>query len=481
MMLYERMEKPFSKRKDLDQIIMAYTLKSSMYTALTHSNQENKVKGFIRHSDKDAFYLQIFNDWKKTINTLVTKNMIKKEYVQQAYTLNNYLLTVHPTTAKEVLQIMDPEEISIEPLKSAMETFRWNKIGEYSGWDHIHSNYVNYCLSKKQKIKHRLYINCDSTEIYKFMTKFIQKCNQYKQSYYFKFDEPGTRDDCIVIFSDTEHLERYIKIINEIIREEHLEKSMHKPPVCTGKIDGYIGYGTDPENEGHKTSFNKKRSIHLESCINEETSNWIQRNLETRFKLNGKETTYKEYLINKIVKTTKEKYLIYVKDTEASSQVYGFTLSDLKNSNVDSIIRKEIEINFNQVLEYFKTSKLTPIKIPFMKGFIKIDGFILSNVKQEQVGFIYKNSERYRNDLQNRILSTAKDFGIDKDNYGCDLYVVEELGKKTKKSITNVKVTPNATTETPKKTNTTPRRGRMLYKPMTDDEIEETRRKLGFI
>ena len=481
MNIYERMQPAFTTRKDLDQLINAYIKNGTMYRALTHSAEDDKVVGMYYLSYKDEFYKQIYNDWKKSINILSRNNWVKEEYLDQIHALDRYLKTQNPQTSKEILQIIDYERVKGKTLKDAVESFRWDSIGEYSGWEHIHSNKVNYGLSKKQTIRHRLYINCDSTVTYRIMTRFIQKCNAERQSYYFKFDDVGGRDDTIVFYSDTKHLEKYIKYLTDIIKEEHFEQNMHKPPLCTSKINTWIGYGTDPKKGEDKVSFNDLRAKHLETCINEETYNWISNNLYLRFRLNGKEITYKEYLIRKIANTIKERYMKFIKDTDTMTKLYGYNLSDLKSVNLEAIISRAIETHFNQILEYFKTGKMQAIEIPFKKGTIKIDGFYMSKARIEQVGFIYNNSENYRRNLLNRIKDTAINFGIDKDNYGCDLYVVEELGKNRKPSITNVNITSNATTDTTKKAKQQPRRGRMLYKPMTDEEIEESRKKLGFI
>ena len=76
---------------------------------------------------------------------------------------------------------------------------------------------------------------------------------------------------------------------------------------------------------------------------------------------------------------------------------------------------------------------------------------------------MYDNSTRFQQDLIVRIRRTAKDVGIDPDNYACDLYCVAELGKCAKQ-----------TTESSKANSS------IIYKPMSDEERIESRKKIGF-
>ena len=246
--VYENMSNPLDNPELLERIVNSYADRPSMYGALTKSNTtDKKIIGKYYPNEKDELFVKVFNDWKNSIISLVQRDQFLKEYKTYGKVLANYLQTLNPKTYQEVMKIMDYESITNEPLRTAMEKLRWDRVGEYSGWDQIHSAYINPA-HKKQHIKHRLYINCDSTRIHKIAKRFIDKCNQHKLTYYFKFDDYSGRDDSIVFYSDTEHLNMYIRILREIYKEENLKDAVDSPPLCTSKIDNWIGYGTDPES-----------------------------------------------------------------------------------------------------------------------------------------------------------------------------------------------------------------------------------------
>ena len=83
--------------------------------------------------------------------------------------------------------------------------------------------------------------------------------------------------------------------VSEIIKEEILKelKNEHKeifdrvnmPPILTGKIDGWIGYGSEPTVllDGENTSFNEIRSIAINNGIKIALNEWLYKN-ENRYR-----------------------------------------------------------------------------------------------------------------------------------------------------------------------------------------------------
>ena len=481
MTLYEYLKNPLDDKETVDKIVTAYTDHSSLYSGLTRANSKNKVKGKYNVEDSNRFYMRLFADWKNALKTLLAQNRVNKEYYNQLVAVVRYIEPLHPKTRQEVYNILNYEQIKTEPLRSGIDTFRFDKIGEYSGWEHIHSNYVNFGLSLYQNEKHRIYINCDSTVTHRIMLRFIEKCNERKWAYYFKFDDVGGRDDNIVFYGDAKHIRQYITVLREVIKEEKLQNQVYKPPVCTSPIDGWMGYGAEPKyDKNNRMSFNEKREKHIMKCINDESSEWMARNLNTSFHLNGKPITYKEYLIRSMIRETKEYLLQNTRDTEYYVKYIGYTKKDLERTNIESLLRPHIEKNFNLLFSFYRgNDQKVKIDIPFKNGTITIGKSILEQVRRKQVRFMYDHSTRFQTDLVNRIKRTSSEVRIDPDNYACDLYCVNELGKTPKKVVKNIQVEPTVK-HTPYKPTTRRTRSGMIYKPMTEEEIKESRKKLGF-
>ena len=475
--LYEMLPNPLEDQETLNGLIRGYTEKYSMYNGITRGNAKNKTSGRYTIKDRDDLYVFIFNEWKYILTELLKRNAITEKFKPLATVLVRYLQTLNPKTYQEVMDIMDEEEIKDEKLKEAMQHFGWNKIGEYSSWEHIHSNYVRYGTSKNQEIRHRLYINSDSTSTHRLALRFMQKCNERKLSYYFKFDDVGARDDTFVIYSDTKHLMPYITILRELAKEDSLRGKFHTPPVMTSKIDGWIGYGSEPEEE--KTSFNEKRANHLEKCIKEESSAWMERNLNSKFRLNGKEITYQQYLIRGIVKAVVNHYKKYTGTGESVRKFRGYVKEDVTTPFFEELVRRYVIHYFPTIMEYYRgNTKSFKIEMPFKAGKIQIYRDMLEEARREQVSFIHKNSKRFQKDLLARIKRTAKEAGIDPENYACDEYILKELQDSPTTRVSKVNPTPNVSGTANYKPADNPRRG-MIYQAMTEEEIAASRKKLG--
>ena len=95
---------------------------------------------------------------------------------------------------------------------------------------------------------------------------FADKCEQRGIPFRFKTAEMFNgienikqtelrRDEGVVIYSSEEYLAAYVEICNEIKNETGMEFAT--PPILSGTINGFIGYGQDP-----KTGNNSYNSLY---------------------------------------------------------------------------------------------------------------------------------------------------------------------------------------------------------------------------
>ena len=162
MSIYEELRNPLTM-ENIEKILAYYADNKTMYDSLTRTNSKDKVKGRYIRQQLDALYLRIFQDWKRAIMYQARISHQDKEYERKYKIVAAYLKDKNPKTNEEVLNITYTDNMPDGPLKTALDQLRWNSIGEYSGWDHVHSAFINYGLQRKQVVRHRLYINCDST------------------------------------------------------------------------------------------------------------------------------------------------------------------------------------------------------------------------------------------------------------------------------------------------------------------------------
>ena len=100
--------------------------------------------------------------------------------------------------------------------------------------------------SEKVKTECRLYLRILHSNIYRLASLLTIACAQKNIPTHFKFS-PSSRIDSIVLYTDYEHVQKFVDIIDEIYQTnpnlfEHSEK-IHP---LWGNINGYIGFMEEP-------------------------------------------------------------------------------------------------------------------------------------------------------------------------------------------------------------------------------------------
>lgn len=437
--LYDEIKNPIDDINIINNLIMRYSTSDSFYSGLVKSYDKN-ITGKRSTYFCDKFYAMMFNKWKNSIIATTREEFIKLHnqgsYGEDFIKLRRYLKSVSDvTTMKEANDILFGHLGDIE-LENAMDKYRWNAFGEGTGWHHVCSRYLTAKKDKYPNVEHRLYVNSLSVDTHEFMVKFVEKCEKYKVPFYFKFDEVGRRDDSVVIYSSTENLHTYIDILKEIKKENpELISRFKKPPVLTGVIDGFIGYGSEPKRDKDGNhSFNEIRSKHIKGILEKKTYDWIRNHRHLNFNYKGKVMTFSEYftqevvkyIVNKLVK----KYEYYEQNDIEEAQKNG------KRYNPADTIRK---VGYNKefitspsffnnaysklftVLDNAIRNNNFDIVTIQIRDSIKFDKFVLQNFIKSFAGTINMIDQNFAYDIQNSLKNTASNYGIDKDNYSFDV------------------------------------------------------------
>ena len=356
---YDEIRNPLDNPTLLDNIITAY-LKTernhSFYGSLVKLGADKKkYPDRFKIKDRDEFYSLLFNEWKNRIVSMTKaeflelqrRNILDNSFIK----LRNYLKTIPDlTTYDEVNKVLHSQYQDRE-LDAAMDKYRFTAFGEGSSWNHISSHAVTTEKEHYFPIYHRLYLNTEGIDTYKIITEFTKKCIARKIPYYFKFTEFCNRQDNIVVYANTDHLYDYIEILREIIREQKDVIHPYEPPMMTAPIDGWIGYGSEPERKpnGELQSFNEKRADLLELAIKESTFKFMDKNKNAVMRKNGKEKLIGDYFIDKCVfffvddlKQRLERYTKYHSPQEAVNTL-GYSLDDLRNPVVIDNIRNVLK------------------------------------------------------------------------------------------------------------------------------------------
>ena len=303
--LYRNIKNPLDDDYVLEQLIETYTEDNGFYSALTKRNSKNK-KNLYLPGERDRLHASIFNTWKKEMLS-ITKEQYEQAikdglYDRDIFKLLAFLKTVPDVKTYEEAQKILDANYQDKQLADAMEKYRWDSIGLYSGWTHIDARHINGKKTRRPKVEHRLYLNTEMTDVHTMSKLFIEKCTAKKLPFYFKIGEFDRRDDNIVIYSDTKNLPKFLTVLYEIEKEHpELISRCGRPPILSGLMRGWIGYGSEPLAQSGEASFNSIRAKSIENAIEEEMKSWYKKNMVAKVKQNGKEVPLQEYLCNQIV------------------------------------------------------------------------------------------------------------------------------------------------------------------------------------
>ena len=455
MQLYNQIENPLDSNNVLERLVEIYSKETSFYSGLTKTVEKEYKEGNYFISDSDEFYSMLFNKWKNSIIAITKEEFDelkrKGSYDDDFIVMRNFLKSIPDLKTKQEVNNVINGKYNNPELEQALDKYKWNSFGEYSGWIHVCSRYLTAKKDIRPNEEHRLYLNTESVDTYQLMNLIVKKYEKYKIPYYFKFDQYGNRDDTIVIYCSTENLIKNIEILQEIKNEnQELISRTKQPPILTGKIDGWIGYGSEPEMtpSGEKQSFNQVREKAIEPAIAKTFMNWINSNINKKIKYKEKEMSFKYYMVERFVEKLIDKcehdYNIK-KEAELNKasrlgktfnendviMKVGYSLRDIKTeifkNNVFNILIKYID-NILLALNNDDLKNLKEIEMTVRNGqkitFSKYDvDFVIRRISSN----ILKAEPEILTEVRNNIEENSKHFGIDLNKFCFDERIVKKF------------------------------------------------------
>lgn len=463
MELYNQIHNPIDDISVIEKLINAYANNSKgfggYYGQLTKTVQKEHNKGQYYREDADRFYAMLFNKWKNSI-VAMTRDEFVELYKQGSYgqdfiKMRNYLKNIPDvSTMKEADEIFYGSKGDKE-LEDALEKYSWKSFGGGSGWIHVCSRYLTAKKDQYPNVEHRLYLDTESLDTYKMTTYLVEKCDEHNLPYYFKFDQYADRDDTIVIYSSTEDLTKYVEILQEIKREHpELVSRAKEPPVLTGKIDGWIGYGSEPAKtpDGQRHSFNEIRAKVLENSIGKVTKQWIMNHRNQQITYQGQKMLFQEYIAmkstEKLIADLERRYLSYEENDKKVAQRngirynpttvndrLGYTLQDVRSpqfkQNIYRVLRDKMISSLPQVCNgSYKDMDAINMNVRNGKQ-ITFSGYDLEIIIQQLSVNISKNDPNFISSVQAEIKNNAKQYGIDSEKFCFDTKARETMRTMT--------------------------------------------------
>ncbi|MFA7688545.1 MAG: hypothetical protein WCX96_00435, partial [Bacilli bacterium] len=460
--LYNQIQNPLND-SIIEMLVQAYS-DSKNSGDLYNKLIETEIKQYTRQyyeSDSDIFYSMMFNQWKKNVVEMTRERFIdlrqKGKFGSDFIKMREYLKTVPDvSTRKEMLNILYGNNDS--EVSEALDKYNWKSLGEGSGWIHVCSRYVTAKKDEYPRVEHRLYLNTESVDIHRIVTYLVKKCDNYHLPYYFKFDEYADRSDTVVIYSDSKNLINYINILKEIKQEyPDLIAKCKRPPILTGKIDGWIGYGSEPGRtpDGRPQSFSTVRAKAIENAIKEATYTWINNNRNRIIQYQNQKMTFQDYISMKatenMLSEMERRFNLEAKyeSKEEVAKKKGYTLPDIQSENykqaIYNIIKNQMSQCLNQMLSGNEMNSIE-MRVRYGKtiAFTKYD---LSKTIEGISINIFRNDKEFVSDVKSEIIKKSKQSGIDTDKYCFDMAAKDKI-KAISANNENDTVIQNISTKT---------------------------------
>ena len=456
--IYNTIKNPIDDPDIINTLIDIYgdnsTLATNFYDKIVDQHKSGKVIGKCYPELQRKFTLGIFNKWKKEVLSMTRDEFIellnRGSYPKEFVDLRNYLKTMPEVNTVEELNHLKYGHDVPNNIKDLFEDYSWDSIGWGSGWTHVSSRHIYAKKKEQMPIEHRLYLNVNSTAVHRIAMEFISKCEEMDMPYYFKFNLMANRDDVIVIYSDTKHLTMFVDILNKIKEENpDLEGAFHEPPMLTGKIYDWLGYGTEPKEE--KTSFNKKRSEAIAAGIDKTSKQWIKDHIIRMINFRGSFVHFYEYITVAMVETKlaelKSTYRYYddcsKRDKNGYDPNYAYTKLGLKLIDLESIefkdhLYKKLITNMeDRIISFCEDPNYKfKIELPVRDGNTLIfNQYDMDKAIKRIIPKIKTNDDQFVEAVRENILEESKKAGIDKNNFCFDTEMVFNLIKENNNSV----------------------------------------------
>ncbi len=458
MEIYNQIKNPLDNPQLLERIIKAYANSSSedgFYAELVRATDKQYYDLYDPDAKEELLNI-LFKKWKDNILSINESEFIK---LKNAGILDDDFLLVKQFVKKlpPQLSAQDIDRLGFqenEKIRNAIEHYIWQSNAD---WFHIKSRRLNIRKEPNINVEHRLYLNAESIYVHRLASIFITKCEENNLPYYFKF-ATDKREDTFVIYSDTEHLTKYIDVLQEIKKEypRLFEVGIKSPPILSGKITDWLGYGSEPTqlagSEPH--SFNSVRASIIRPVIDREIKSWLNKNLNIYvsnnkiplaqyFALQATENFIKNLSDNyktreKIEKDSAQKKGVPY-DANSVSQYLGYSKKDLESPTFKQQLFKIINNNSIIYLQNFLNNAMPPknFKITFANGkteeFRYMDYF--ATVRKIAVDIAMKDSMfvlGVKNGIKNEISKTRNKYFVDSEKICFDVNAIKRIQQVSK-------------------------------------------------
>lgn len=419
--LYNCVENPLNDNQNIDKLIRAFaktTTREQYYSNIMYLDKKEEENFVINEEDYEVFHVNMFNRWKQ--NTIdLPLNTYQGNTQTALLILKKYLKACPDATSLEDIKAFIKKHEDNPQLMNAIDMFHWENLSSNSTWSFVISSYFKP-VEKVYNIEHRLYINTTPSQTYKMLNILMKYFDAYNLDFYYKFTNKPNRDDSIVIYCSSEDLPKYLEILEKIKdTNKDLIKNLKDAPVLTGKINGWIGYGCEPQD--HQLSYSEIRAPLVYDALTKATHKWLITNKNKKVKYRRKEMPFKDYFKIQIIKNyMKELSEIYDKKVniygeEGAIAQLGYTKDEINDIEYIKEVAKKVNIDlFLNCLEEKGTyyGSLFTFKLPNGKN-ITINKLSLIELIHKTGLVISAHDKKYFDLIRKEVEKECDEYNID--------------------------------------------------------------------
>ena len=322
MDLYNSVQSPLDDLDKVKKIIEVYSKSDKdgkdFYKNLVHLSGK-KYDGRTSQESVDLLNSMLFNLWKANIvemnaDEYKTFYSGKGNYQDDDFQkLRKQLSLIDDVSTEEEVENMINRLKANPQLSDAYKKYKYtvNQGSLFDKWLYVDSGKLGQ--RPTNNAQHRLYLNVERPYIENMLLLLITEADKRNMEFTLKYSDQGCRDDTIVIYANDTNVLQYIEILRDF-REKYaiFNSEIYSPPIMTGTIDGWIGYGAEPTITINKEqqSYTTLREKIIKEAISKAYSDWLSFHSDMKgfseFEIAKKNNRFIQAVRDEIVRVSKE-------------------------------------------------------------------------------------------------------------------------------------------------------------------------------
>ncbi|MBR0491921.1 MAG: hypothetical protein IJJ82_07780 [Clostridia bacterium] len=323
MDLYNSVQSPLEDLDKVKKIIEIYSKsdkdRKDFYGNLVHLSKKKYGINVTKQAHLDEFNSLLFNMWKENI---VDMSEDKYNYVYSRkgnyqdsdfQKLRKYLSSIEDVSTEEEVDDIVNKLLDNPQLSDAFKKYKYivNQGSWFDKWIYVDSEKLGQ--RPTHNIQHRLYLNAERPYIESFIYQIMAEADNREMEYTIKYSDNGLRDDTIVIYANDNNVLQYIDILRRLREQNPYFKSdIYSPPIMTGLIDGWIGYGAEPTITINKKqqSYTTLREKVIKEAISKTYYDWLSSHSNIKglseYEIAEKNPSFIQAVRDEIIRVSKE-------------------------------------------------------------------------------------------------------------------------------------------------------------------------------